>query len=128
MKTNWLNGILILGMVLGILLVAGCESDDGDDYTPPPPGKGILIVNNRSADDILVFISGNLQATKTRDGTWEGYVLDPGHYRIVLDQDNDDEHRSWSDDVDILENRRTVLDVYDRPASTTRYDVSIWFD
>ena len=47
-------------------------------------------------------------------------------YRVVLEQQGGD--RQFRDDVDILINRLTILDVLTDPTDTEKYDVQIRFD
>lgn len=116
--------VLVLA-VAPLLVGAGCEwDDDDDDDFEPAEGKGAIVVDNNSADDIAVFIDG-LRVSNVDDFTDEAYELEPGVYRIVLDQRDGD--RSYRDDVDVLENRRTVLDV-SAPTFDDDYDVRVFID
>lgn len=115
---------LSMGMGLALCLaLAGCE-DDEFDHTPPS-GQGSLIVDNHTADDIDLFVNG---AWVTRvDGGDEAVVdLEPGLYRIVLN--DEDDLRSFRDDVDVLEGRLTVLDVTLDGVSLGAYRVLLYFD
>ena len=55
----------------------------------------------------------------------EAYDLDPGVHRVVLDEQSGD--RAYSTDVDILENRRTVMDVT-VSGFDGDYDVAVFYD
>ena len=107
-------------------LFAGCDWDESDKHKnyDPPAGQGALRVANHTGDDIKVFVGG-VELGLTGDYSDRVYNLDPGVYRVVLDQKRGD--RSYRDDVDILEGRLTVMDVsYDQ--SLFDYDVVIFFD
>lgn len=112
---------LLLTLSLGFLLW-GCDSDDDLD-NDPPPGQGAILIDNNTFDDIRVFINGE-RLNDADDFDVSIYTLDPGVYRLVLDQIDGD--RSFRDDIDILENRNTVLDVAIR--SFLEYDILIYFD
>jgi hypothetical protein len=109
-------------------LASGCdwdESDDHEDYVPPN-GRGALRVDNNTADDIRVYVDG-AQVGTTGDFSDRVFDLEPGVYRIVLDEKGGD--RSYRDDIDIIENRLTVLDVaYDDDFDDDDYDVEVFFD
>jgi len=54
------------------------------------------------------------------------YDMDPGTYRISLS--GDDTERSYSDFVDVLEGRRTIMEVWTDAANYRRFDVRVYFD
>lgn len=118
--------VLVLTALLP--LVVGCDWDDSDDHEDyqPPEGVGALRVDNNTGDDIRVYVDGVQQGT-TGDYSDRVFNLNPGVYRVVLDQKNGD--RSYRDDIDIIENRLTVLDVsYDNDPFDDDYDVEVFFD
>jgi hypothetical protein len=90
-----------------LLLVSGCEDDDEYDHRPPA-GQGALVIDNRSYDDIYVFIDGR-EVQRTPYRSWRAYDLNPGVRRVVLDQRGGDAY--YAADIDILERKLTVLDV-----------------
>jgi hypothetical protein len=109
-----------------LLILTGCDDDDEDIFDRvPPAGKGSLIIDNNTINDIDLYIDGT---NTTRIGDYSVRVFDllPGVYRIVLDEDDGD--RNFRDDVDILEGRRTVLDVDERNGDPGRYYVTVEFD
>lgn len=114
---------ILLPALLGLsLFFAGCEDDRFDH--DPPPGKGTLYVDNRTGDDIRVFING----TRFRDvdgGDLRYYDLDPGVYRVVLD--GEDTPRSFAGDVDLLVDRKTIMEVRLMPDDYRRFDVLIYY-
>lgn len=114
-------------LVLALPLVAGCDWDEDDDEDfEPPAGQGALRVDNNTGDDLRVYVNGE-QLGSVGDYSDRAFPLDPGVYRVVLDQKNGD--RDFRDDIDIIENRRTVLDVaYDRDPFDDDYDVEVFFD
>jgi len=89
-----------------MVFATGCDDDDVDHR--PPPGKGALVVDNNSVARFQVFVDGE---DRGRAGSFKQRAvdLDPGVYRVVLDEDDGD--RSFRDDIDVLEGRTTVLDV-----------------
>ena len=109
---------------LGLVgLLAGCDDDRFD--REPPLGMGTAIVDNYTGDDIEVYIDGRA-AEETDAGDHRYYDLEPGLHRVVLA--GDDTERTWADDVDVLENRRTVLEVRPDPFDYDEYDVDVFLD
>jgi hypothetical protein len=115
-----LGGVAAL---LGLFLVTGCDDDEFDRN--PPAGQGSLVVDNRTSDRIDVYIDGARMAN-VRSGKHRYYDLDPGTYRVVLN--DDDARRSYADDVDILIDRLTVMDVTLSVTDFRRFDVFIYFE
>lgn len=116
--------VLIMASALA-LLSPGCEDPDDDFDHDPPAGLGTLYVDNNTGDDLNVFVDGaGLAGVGDFDERF--YDLAPGVHRVVLDQDDGD--RSYRDDVDVLEGRRTILDVERDSDDSDRYDVAILFD
>ena len=111
----------LLALALG--LVTGCEDDDDFDHHPPA-GQGAMIVNNDTFHDVSVFIDSR-RVEEVRDDRKRAYNLDPGVYRVVLEEQGGG--RSFRGDIDILEGRNTVLDVLPG-GSSTRYAVEVFFD
>lgn len=107
------------------LLQPGCDLDEDYDHSPPA-GFGTLYVDNNSPDDLNVYIGGAAMAGVGHHDT-RYYDLEPGVYRVVLD-DADDSDRSFHDEVDILEGRRTILDVSLSAANFRRYNVLVFLD
>ncbi len=107
---------------LALACCAGCESDSHRDHVPPE-GFGALLVDNNTSRDLRVYVDGE-ERGRVGDYTDRPFDLAPGVYRIVLDQRDSD--ASWRDDVDIIENRLTVLDVAD--GFDDELDVRIFFD
>lgn len=114
-------------LALALPLGAGCDWDDDDEEDfEPPAGQGALRVDNNTGDDIRIYVNGEQLGT-VGDYSDRAFPLDPGVYRVVLDQKNGD--RDFRDEVDLIENRRTVLDVsYDRDPFDDDYDVEVFFD
>jgi hypothetical protein len=107
--------------------VAGCDYDnDNDDDYDPPAGRGALLVDNNTSDEIRVYVDGE-QLGRVDDYSDRPFDLEPGVHRVVLDQVNGD--RNFRDDIDIIEGRLTVLDVQtDFDFGDDDYDVEIFFD
>lgn len=117
---RWI-GICSIAVVAG--MAAGC--DDSEYDRDPPKGQGSLIVDNFTGDRVLVYVDG-VEVDGVSSGRHRFYDLDPGLYRIALD--GDDVRRSWADDVDVLEGRRTVLEVRGTSIQYNVFDVRIYFD
>lgn len=124
---RFLAGLFVMGGALFLTLacsaLTGCEDDSYDH--DPPEGQGTLYIDNRSANDLDVYIDG----TKMKDvdsSDTEHYDMDPGTYRVSLS--GDDTPRSFSDFVDVLEGRRTIMEVWTDNANYRRFDVRIYFD
>ncbi len=111
-------------LLVMILALASCESDDDSYDHDPPAGMGALIIDNHTDDDISVYLNG-VETNKAPDSDWKAYDLKPGGYRLVLEQRGGD--HSFNDDVDVLENRRTILDVQ-YSSNPYRYDVFLRYD
>ncbi len=112
-----------MAVLAGLFLVAGCDDDEFDRN--PPAGQGSLVVDNRTSERIDVYIDG-ARMENVRSGKHRYYDLDPGSYRIVLD--GDDSRRSYADDVDILIDRITVMDIAPSSTNVRRFDVFIYFE
>lgn len=108
----------LMAVLLSALLFTACEDDDYDH--DPPEGQGSLIIDNRTFNDIYVYLNGDEQVRAPYDGE-RTYDLDPGVYRLVLDERGGD--RFYSEDIDILEDRLTVLKVF--TGITLEYDVDL---
>lgn len=109
-------------------LTAGCswDEDDDDKDFDPPEGQGALRVDNNTGDDIQVYVNGQRLGT-VGDYSDRAFPLNPGLYRVVLDQKRGD--RNYRDDVDIIVDRLTVLDVQrDDSFFDDDYDVEVFFD
>jgi len=118
---KWSASLGLCGLLAGGL--AGCD-DSLYDYTPPA-GFGALIVDNFTGDRIRVYIDG--QETETvSSGKHRIYDRLPGLHRVALD--SEDIRRSWADDVDILEGRRTVMEVRGDSINLEAFDVRVFFD
>ena len=112
-----------LGLIGLIGLVGGCDDTRFD--REPPAGLGTLVVDNFTGDKLQVYIDGQ-EREDTSAGDHRYYDLKPGLHRVALD--GDDVNRSWAGDVDILENRRTVLEVRGSSFDYDDYDINIYFD
>jgi hypothetical protein len=123
---RWARTFVLAGAMATALMAAGCEYDDDDDNDhEPPAGQGSLIIYNNTVDDIAVYID-DVRVDDVGDDNDRAYDLAPGVHRVVLDQRGGD--RTFRDDIDILEGRRTVMDVTTDPLDAFEYDVVIFFD
>jgi len=105
--------------------MTGCDYDDNDNDHEPPAGQGSLIIYNNTSDDIAVYVDGN-RLDDVGDYNDRAYDLEPGVHRVILDQRGGD--RTFADDVDILADRRTIMDVDSDNVNTLEYDVVIFLD
>lgn len=125
MKTRkaWPTILWAVALLAGTLPLVGCDDDDDDFDHDPPAGMGCIIVNNKTFDDIDVFINGS-ELKRVDDRDWEAYDLEPGVYRVFLN--SHDNHRSDSRDVDVFENRRSMMDVTE--GWNDGFDIYIYLD
>ena len=120
------NGVWVLcAAMAGWLGVTGCESDEISDHNPPE-GQGSLIVDNQSPYRLDVYLNGQKQESV---GDFDDHAYDrlPGVYRLVLDPD-EDFLNAVAGDVDVLEGRRTVVQVSTRGPGSSDLDLSIRLD
>lgn len=117
---NWALGFLLAG---ALPFGAGCDESEFD--RDPPPGQGSLVVDNLTGDRVYVYVDGQDVGSVGSD-KHHYYDLEPGVHRIALDGDDTD--RAWAGDVDILNDRRTVLEVRGYSGDYDSFDVRIFFD
>ncbi len=113
---------LVLMLILLGFAIVGCEDDEDYNHNPAS-GMGALVVENRTYNDLDVYIDG-VFVGRVNDGKDRAKDLAPGTYRVVLEERHGDSN--YRDDVDILQGRLTVLDV--REGASVDYDVDVWFD
>ena len=106
-----------------MLLMTSC--DDGDYDHDPPPGQGSIIIDNGSGSDAEVYLDGVLKGV-AESGEATIYDMDPGVYRLVLAEEDGD--RNYRNDIDVLLNRLTILDVMNDYSSASLYYVVIDFE
>jgi hypothetical protein len=117
---KWI-GVLSISLATG--LIAGCDDTEFD--REPPAGQGSLIVDNFTGDRVRVYIEG-VEDRSVSSGDHRYYDREPGVYRVALD--GDDIRRYWAGDVDVLEGRRTVLEVRGYSSDFNSFDVRIYLD
>lgn len=117
------NRFGILAIFLAMGMAAGCDDTEFD--RDPPAGQGTLIVDNFTGDRVRVYIDGD-EVDSVSSGKHRYYDRDPGVYRVALD--GDDVNRSWAGDVDVLEGRRTVVEVRGYSSDYDLFAVQIYFD
>jgi hypothetical protein len=119
----WLRRmVLVLCLVPLGLFVSGCEDDDDFEDHNVPEGQGSMGIDNRTADDLLVYADGSRIARVT-DGNNAIVDMAPHTYRIVIE--NEDGRGSWSHSVDVLQGEVTVLRVY---TAVGRHDYNVDID
>lgn len=111
-----------LACAAAVLALAGCDDDDENFDHQPPTGKGSLIVDNEGFHDVRVYVDGRLAGT-VRDDHWGAFDLEPGDYRVALDERTGD--RFEVVEVDVLQGRRMVLEV---TVAGSDYDVWAYLD
>jgi hypothetical protein len=105
-------------------LFTGCEDEDDFSYSPAG-GFGALIIDNYTDDDISVFVDGT-ERPETKDSSWKGYDVEPGLRRLFLEQQGGD--HAYIGEIDILEGRKTIVDVYFSPDSIYLYEIRVSID
>ena len=121
MKSRSIIPFALLAAALSTLLVTiGCEWGDDDHDHNPPAGMGSIIIDNYTSTDIEFFVDGTLVGKVNNDRD-RAFDFAPGVYRVVLN--DEDDRRSWANDVDVLEGRLTVLTVRIDSTDYARYDV-----
>lgn len=123
-KSAYMRGWLVR-LAGGLILMLGLGACDGGgwDHTPPA-GKGSIIVDNRTADGVNVYLAG-VFTNHVAAYDYEYYDLQPGIWRVILDQAHGD--RNWRADVDVLQGKLTILEVHDG-YYYNEYDVRNYFD
>ncbi len=106
----------------GFVLALGLAACDRDWDHTPPDGQGALIVDNRTADDLDVYLDGRA-TNRVDDFDHEVFDVAPGVARVVLDEAHGS--RAWRGDVDVIEGKLTVLEVTEVGRG---YDVRLYFD
>lgn len=99
---------------------AGCE-DDTYNHTPPA-GQGSLFLDNRTGDDINVYLDGSI-VRDLEDYDDRAYDLAPGLHRLVLDEQGGDRYGAW--DIDIVASRLTVAEIRVASWDWRRYDARL---
>lgn len=120
-RVKWIGILVLCGLAAGLL--SSCD-DDRYDYTPPA-GMGALIIENYTGDRVLVYIDG-VQAESVSSGGQGTYDVLPGVRRIALD--SEDILRSWAGDVDLLEGRRSIMELRGSSFQLEVFDVTLYFD
>lgn len=115
--------VVMLGFVMA--LGVGCDDLDGELDHTPAAGLGALIVENNTGSDINLYLDGLSRGQVDADESLP-IDLNPGTYRVVLDEEDGD--RQYGADVDILEGRLTVMRVYIQSGSYTEYRVRTEFE
>ncbi|MFW6151503.1 MAG: hypothetical protein ACOC6C_00850 [Verrucomicrobiota bacterium] len=114
----------VIAFAFLFVIASGCEYEDDYYDHVPPPGKGSLIIDNNSADDINLYLDGE---RISEIGDYRVRILDlsPGVGRIVLDEEDGD--TTFRDDIDILEGRLTILRIW-TTINAAEYTVEIDFE
>ncbi len=116
--------LLKLLFLLGLLGMAGCGGHE-DDHTPPD-GMGSIMLRNNAGDDIYVYFDGHIASERADYANTTPYDLAPGSYRVNLTERRG--WRSYSGFVDVLQGRRTFMDVTPDLHNSVAFDVVIFFD
>ena len=120
---GWSRWIGMLALLVPAALFAGCDDEEFDHN--PPAGQGTLVVDNLTGDRVYVYLNGEEVNSVTSD-QHQYYDREPGVYRVVLDGEDTD--RAWADDVDVLEDRLTVLEVREHALDYRDFDVRVYFE
>ena len=109
-----------LGAALLVPGLAGCEDKDYDHV--PADGMGSVYLDNRTGDDINVYIDG-VTVHDLDDYDERAYDVAPGLHRVVLDEQGGDRYGAW--DVDIVAGRLTVLEIRISSWDWEEYDADL---
>ena len=102
-------------LALGMILMLGLCACDGDDWKhTPPAGMGSIIVDNRTADGVNVYLDG-YYTNRVSDFDNEAFDLAPAIHRVVLDEAIEIARRYGSE-----ESSRFVNGVLDHAARALR--------
>jgi len=126
-RKSWLIAGSLWVALLAVSLVpmmTGCEANGYSDHNPPA-GQGSLVVDNHTADDIAIFLNGENRG-HVNNSSDRILDLEPGVYRLVL-TDEEGGDRSYAADVDVLEGRLTILEVW-TASDPHAYDVTTRFE
>lgn len=122
---NPVHHFLRAGAILAAATLCWTGCDLGDDHHfdhVPPADMGALIIDNYSGDDVEIFVGGRLVG-KVNNGDDRPFDLQPGAYRLVVNDENDDRHAAT--DLDILESRLTVVSVRYTSGDYEQYDLEV---
>jgi len=117
--------ILVACACLAAALTLTTSCDDSTYDHTPPAGQGSIIIDNGSGSDAEVFLGG-VFAGIAESGEATVFDLEPGVYRLVLAEEDGD--RNYWNDVDVIANRLTILDVMIDYSSASLYHVVIDFE
>ena len=118
-----MRGLLAMGAGL---FLAGCDAENNDYDFTPAHGMGALIVENDSGVDFDLYLDGSFE-----DGLDSGdhttVELEPGEAHVFL-REQKWEHQGVSEDVDILEGRRTIVRLYRDSWEWNDYHVTVEYE
>ena len=100
----------------------GCEDDEIEHR--PPVGLAAIGIDNNTASDIEVYIDGERKVT-VGDWSEKAFDMEPGLYRLVLN--DEDEERSYADDIDLIVDNLTEVTVTTSLTDYNEFNVSIVF-
>lgn len=118
------TGVCLIAAAAILCAAPGCDTEEGYYDHVPPAGKGSLVIDNNTADDITVFLNGTNTAS-VGDGNERIFDLSPGVYRVVLDEEHGSQ--DYREDVDILSDRLTIMHV-SPGLGHDEYNVDVEFD
>ncbi|NLB54471.1 MAG: hypothetical protein GX811_01660 [Lentisphaerae bacterium] len=101
-------GVFYFILLLTLLFAAGCEKKYHEHQ--PPTGEGSLVLDNRTSSDINLYLDGKY-TNRVYAMDYRVIDLTPGAYRLVLEQRRGTKY--FGTDIDVLEDRLTILDIYD---------------
>ena len=125
-RTDWRYAAGLLALSLFMAGWSdGCDSDNNFEDHVPAAGQGSLVIDNRSNSELHVYIDGK-EVAGVDDTDNRIYDLAPGVYRLVLDEDKGD--RNYRADIDILQDRLTVLEVSNDSGGSSDFTVDLRFE
>ncbi len=107
-----------------LLLITGCEYEEDYYDHVPAPGKGSIIIDNNTSQDINFYVDGE-RVSEIGDYRERIFDLEPGVRRVVLDEEDGD--TTYREDVDVLDGRLTILKVW-ADIGVAEYIVEIDFE
>ncbi len=109
--------------IAAAICFTSCE-DDGYDHMPPE-GHGSIIIDNESGSDAEVYLDG-IFVGAAEDNEATVFDLEPGVYRLVLAEE--DGSRNYRNDIDVLLNRLTILEVMNDWGDASLFHVIVDFE
>ena len=102
--------LFFLGLMLCMVSLLGCVEDDDGENFDPVADQGALFINNDGFNPVHVYVDGERVPGRVGGGDSKGYSYPPGVYRVIV-VDRETDRQLFRDELDILEDRVTVIDL-----------------